>query len=177
VPSPLTEGRRPISTEFELKLAAPVAKLEKLKRVLLAMPTVKSEVRPKLVSTYYDTPDSRWCWSHSLRATGWQHRLITQYRSCHRGGYRGNHFEFERKASDYPMTLKIPTPAELHPRLSELETKRNALHVERTGKVAEAATIRARIQTTPSNGNVAENRVRVILGETPLPDAAPTCPD
>jgi inorganic triphosphatase YgiF len=30
--------------------------LEKLKRVLLAMPTVKSEVRLKLVSTYYDTP-------------------------------------------------------------------------------------------------------------------------
>jgi inorganic triphosphatase YgiF len=30
--------------------------LEKLKRVLLALPTVKSEVRLKLVSTYYDTP-------------------------------------------------------------------------------------------------------------------------
>jgi inorganic triphosphatase YgiF len=30
--------------------------LEKLKRVLLATPTVKSEVRSKLVSTYYDTP-------------------------------------------------------------------------------------------------------------------------
>jgi len=41
--------------EFELKLAAPAAKLEKLKRVLLAMPAVKSEVRLKLVSTYYDT--------------------------------------------------------------------------------------------------------------------------
>src|SRR5258708_36139418 len=50
------QGRRLISTEFELKLAAPPAKLEKLKRVLLAMPTVKSEVRLKLVSTYYDTP-------------------------------------------------------------------------------------------------------------------------
>jgi triphosphatase len=56
VPSTLTEGRRPISTEFELKLAAPATKLEKLKRVLLAMPAVKSEVRSKLVSTYYDTP-------------------------------------------------------------------------------------------------------------------------
>jgi triphosphatase len=52
----LTEGRRPISTEFELKLAAPAAKLEKLRRALQAMPTVKSEVRSKLVSTYYDTP-------------------------------------------------------------------------------------------------------------------------
>jgi triphosphatase len=30
--------------------------LEKLKRVLLAMPTVKSEIRLNLVSTYYDTP-------------------------------------------------------------------------------------------------------------------------
>jgi triphosphatase len=30
--------------------------LEKLKRVLLAMPTAKSEIRPQLVSTYYDTP-------------------------------------------------------------------------------------------------------------------------
>jgi triphosphatase len=30
--------------------------LEKLKRVLMAMPTVKSEIRLKLVSTYYDTP-------------------------------------------------------------------------------------------------------------------------
>lgn len=56
VPSTLTEGRCPISTEFELKLAAPAAKLEKLKRALQAMPTVKSEVRSKLVSTYYDTP-------------------------------------------------------------------------------------------------------------------------
>src|SRR5258708_23997405 len=50
------QGRRLISTEFELKLAAPPAKLEKLRRVLLAMPTVKSEVRLMLVSTYYDTP-------------------------------------------------------------------------------------------------------------------------
>jgi CYTH domain len=56
VPSTLTEGRRPISTEFELKLAAPAAKLEKLKRALQAMLTVKSEVRSKLVSTDYDTP-------------------------------------------------------------------------------------------------------------------------
>jgi triphosphatase len=30
--------------------------LEELKRVLLAMPAAKSEVRSKLVSTYYDTP-------------------------------------------------------------------------------------------------------------------------
>jgi hypothetical protein len=69
--------------------------------------------------------------------------------------------------------MKIPTPIELHPRLTELESKRNTLHIERTAKVAEAAIIRARIQKSPSNGNVAENRVRVILGESPLPDSAP----
>src|SRR5712671_5371481 len=46
----------PISTEFELKLAAPAAKLQKLKLALQAIPTVKSEARSKLVSTYYDTP-------------------------------------------------------------------------------------------------------------------------
>src|SRR3977135_20276 len=50
------QARGLISTEFELKLAAPAAKLEELKRVLLTMPTVKSEVRSKLVSTYYDKP-------------------------------------------------------------------------------------------------------------------------
>jgi hypothetical protein len=69
--------------------------------------------------------------------------------------------------------MKIPTPTELHPRLSELESKRNALHAEKTAKVAEAAVIRARIQESPSTGNVAENRVRQILGEPSLPDSAP----
>ena len=29
--------------------------MEKLKRMLLAMPTAKSEIRPQLISTYYDT--------------------------------------------------------------------------------------------------------------------------
>ncbi|KRR07317.1 hypothetical protein CQ12_00560 [Bradyrhizobium jicamae] len=48
--------RSSISTEFELKLAAPPEELEKVKRVLLAMPTAKSEARSTLVSTYYDTP-------------------------------------------------------------------------------------------------------------------------
>jgi inorganic triphosphatase YgiF len=52
----LTQQRRPISTEFELKLAAPAAKLQKLECVLLAMPAENSELRLKLVSTYYDTP-------------------------------------------------------------------------------------------------------------------------
>ncbi|SDR63464.1 Inorganic triphosphatase YgiF, contains CYTH and CHAD domains [Rhizobiales bacterium GAS113] len=46
-----------ISAEVELKLAAPAPELEKLKCVLLAMPTGWSEVQSDLTSTYYDTPD------------------------------------------------------------------------------------------------------------------------
>jgi hypothetical protein len=71
---------------------------------------------------------------------------------------------------------KIPTPTELHPRIAELESKRNKLQTEKTAKVAEAATVRARIQESPSTGNGAENRVRAILGESPLPDSAPDMP-
>jgi len=69
--------------------------------------------------------------------------------------------------------MKIPTLTELHPRIGELESKRNALQIEKNAKVAEAAIVRARIQNAPSPGNAAENRVRAILGEAPLPDAAP----
>src|SRR5882762_6411454 len=47
--------QRPLSTEVELKLVAPAAELEKLERAILAMPTVRSEARSDLVSTYYDT--------------------------------------------------------------------------------------------------------------------------
>jgi inorganic triphosphatase YgiF len=47
-------GRRP-SCEVELKLAAPVAELEKLERALLALPTARLEAQSDLVSTYYDT--------------------------------------------------------------------------------------------------------------------------
>jgi CYTH domain len=50
-------GRRLISTEVELKLAAPAAELQKLKCMLLAMPTARSDVQADLVSIYYDTPD------------------------------------------------------------------------------------------------------------------------
>jgi hypothetical protein len=46
-----------ISTEIELKLAAPSSDLQKLKCLLLAMPTVRSEVKSGLTSTYYDTSD------------------------------------------------------------------------------------------------------------------------
>ena len=51
------EGGVIISTEVELKLAAPAPELQKLKCVLLAMPTVRSEVQSDLTSTYYDTLD------------------------------------------------------------------------------------------------------------------------
>jgi triphosphatase len=47
--------QRPLSTEVELKLVAPAAELEPLERAILAMPTVRSEARSDLVSTYYDT--------------------------------------------------------------------------------------------------------------------------
>jgi hypothetical protein len=47
---------RPRSTEVELKFAAPATEVKKLERALLAMPTVRSEARSALVSTYYDTP-------------------------------------------------------------------------------------------------------------------------
>ncbi|MGY3588518.1 FtsZ-binding cell division protein ZapB [Bradyrhizobium sp. USDA 4341] len=70
----------------------------------------------------------------------------------------------------------IPKPTELNPRIAELENKRNSLQAEKTAKVAEAAIIRARIQTAPSNGNAADNRVRSILGQAPLPDADPDMP-
>jgi hypothetical protein len=72
--------------------------------------------------------------------------------------------------------LKIPKPDEVSPRLSQLRTKQSTLQVEATAKRAEAAIIRARIQNAPSNGNAAENRVRAILGEAPIPDSAPDMP-
>jgi hypothetical protein len=72
--------------------------------------------------------------------------------------------------------MKIPTPTELHPRIAELEGKRNKLQTEKTAKVAEAAIVRARIQESPSTGNAADNRVRAILGEPLIPDTAPDMP-
>lgn len=67
----------------------------------------------------------------------------------------------------------IPTPFQLHPRLNELQAKRNDLFLEKSCKVAEAATVRARLQHAPSLGNVAENRVKAILGEPIIDVAAP----
>ncbi len=57
-PTPAATSREAlVSTEVELKLAAPAPELQKLKCALLAMPTRRSEVQSDLTSTYYDTPD------------------------------------------------------------------------------------------------------------------------
>jgi triphosphatase len=49
-------GAQPLSREVEVKLAASAAELEKLERLLQAMPTARFEAQSELVSTYYDTP-------------------------------------------------------------------------------------------------------------------------
>lgn len=72
--------------------------------------------------------------------------------------------------------MKIPTPTELNPQIATLQNKLNVLQIEKKAKVAEASIVRARIQDSPSNGNAAENRVRVILGQTPIPETAPDMP-
>jgi len=50
-------GRRCISTEVELKLAAQAADLPELERALVEMAPGSVSSRSRLVSTYYDTPD------------------------------------------------------------------------------------------------------------------------
>lgn len=72
--------------------------------------------------------------------------------------------------------MKIPTHEQLHPRYAELEAKRNALHIEKAAKIAEAAIIRARIQVAPSDGNAAAQRVAAILGEAPISNSPPDLP-
>ena len=49
--------RRVISTEVELKLAAPVADVPELKRALVKMTPAPASVASRLITTYYDTPD------------------------------------------------------------------------------------------------------------------------
>jgi len=49
--------RRCISTEVELKLAAPAADLPELERALVEMAPGSVSSRSRLISTYYDTPD------------------------------------------------------------------------------------------------------------------------
>lgn len=72
--------------------------------------------------------------------------------------------------------MKLPTPKEVHPILIELETKRNSLNAEKAYKVTEAAMVRARLQTSPSTGSAAENKLRAILGQPLVPDDAPDLP-
>lgn len=67
----------------------------------------------------------------------------------------------------------IPKLSDLNPRVSELEGKMVALNAARAVRVSETATIRERLQNSPSVGNKADNRVRRILGETVEPEAEP----
>jgi triphosphatase len=53
----LERGRRCISTEVELKLAASAADLPELKRALVEMSPSSAGSDSRLISTYYDTPD------------------------------------------------------------------------------------------------------------------------
>jgi inorganic triphosphatase YgiF len=53
----ISEWRHRISTEVELKLAAPAADLPELQRALVAMARESASSCCRLVSTYYDTPD------------------------------------------------------------------------------------------------------------------------
>ena len=56
-PDLLKQGRRCISTEVELKLAAAAADLPELKRALVDMAPESASTDARLISTYYDTPD------------------------------------------------------------------------------------------------------------------------
>ncbi|MGY4502383.1 hypothetical protein ACVWYH_006340 [Bradyrhizobium sp. GM24.11] len=69
--------------------------------------------------------------------------------------------------------MKIPKPTEVHPIIVELETKRNNLNAEKASKVAGAAVVRARLQTSPSTGSAAENKLRATLGQPLVPDDGP----
>ncbi|MDH2357693.1 hypothetical protein QCM80_45335 [Bradyrhizobium sp. SSUT112] len=60
------------------------------------------------------------------------------------------------------------------PRLSELQSNRNAELVKKTTLAAEIAILRAQMtRETPRDGNAADNRVRAIMGETIVPDISP----
>lgn len=60
------------------------------------------------------------------------------------------------------------------PRLSDLQSKRNAELTKKTALAAEIANLRAKLaRESPSDGNAADNRVRAIMGEPVLPDTRP----
>jgi inorganic triphosphatase YgiF len=88
--------------------------LEKLKRVLLAMPAVKSEVRLKLVSTYYDT---------STLAL-YRERLS---------------FRVRKQGREFVQTVKAENPTQLdmlerREWEDQIQSKRPALDAPKTGK-------------------------------------------
>lgn len=67
----------------------------------------------------------------------------------------------------------IPTPETLYPVITEKLKKLNIIQAKATAMKAECAIIRARLTHAPSQGNAADNRVREILGEAPVPTNAP----
>jgi inorganic triphosphatase YgiF len=86
--------------------------LEKLKRALLAMPPVKSGVRLKLVSTYYDTP------AFALH----RERLSLRVR---------------KQGSEFVQTVKAENPADILEREEwedQIPSKRPVLDAPKTGK-------------------------------------------
>jgi hypothetical protein len=72
--------------------------------------------------------------------------------------------------------LKIPSLDSYSTRLPQLRQKRAGLLVSASSLKSQCAVIRDRMQDSPSPGNESENRLREILGETPvvvsLPDPA-----
>jgi inorganic triphosphatase YgiF len=149
--------RRLIAIEFELKLAAPAAELEKAERALLAMPTARSEVHPKLVSTYYDTSTLK------LYRKGLTLRVRTQgqgfVQTVKAGGPIGTNL-WERSEWEEPIAGNRPdlntpkTPARLHHAIRE-EDLRPVFTVTVTRKVIEIEPLPStRIEVAIDNGEI-----------------------
>jgi hypothetical protein len=64
--------------------------------------------------------------------------------------------------------MKLPTLDSFSPRRSVLRSKRAELFVNINNLKSQCAVIRARMQDSPSPGNLHENRLRQILGEAPV---------
>jgi hypothetical protein len=64
--------------------------------------------------------------------------------------------------------MNLPTLDSLSPRRAQLRAKKAQLHVNISDLKSQCAVIRARMQDSPSPGNEHENRLRQILGETPM---------
>jgi hypothetical protein len=69
--------------------------------------------------------------------------------------------------------MNFPKPSDRNPVIIEKESRRNKLHTTQIAMKSECTMLRARLQTAPSAGNAADNRIRQILGEAPLAETAP----